>query len=80
MFVLCVDDLILIGNKTKLPTHVKLSLKKKYGMTNLVHLYYFLGLPVLQIKEGISLSQPKYARDILRCFHMDDYKPMPSPF
>eukprot|EP00253_Pinus_taeda_P004795 PITA_04795 len=35
---------------------------------------------VLQSKEGISLSQSKYACDILCHFHMEDYKPTPSPF
>eukprot|EP00253_Pinus_taeda_P027048 PITA_27048 len=37
-------------------------------------------LTVLQSKEGISLSQSKYACDILRHFHMEDCTPAPSPF
>eukprot|EP00253_Pinus_taeda_P006707 PITA_06707 len=60
--------------------HVKSSLKKKFEMTDLGHLHYFLGLQVLQAKEGISLSQSKYGCDILRHFHMEDCKPAPSPF
>eukprot|EP00253_Pinus_taeda_P028262 PITA_28262 len=60
--------------------HVKSSLKKKFEMTELEHLHYFLGLQVLQAKEGISLSQSKYACDILRHFHMEDCNPAPSPF
>eukprot|EP00253_Pinus_taeda_P029202 PITA_29202 len=60
--------------------HVKSSLKKKFEMTDLGHLHYFLGLQVLQSKECISLSQSKYACDILRHFHMEDCKPAPSPF
>eukprot|EP00253_Pinus_taeda_P005615 PITA_05615 len=49
-------------------------------MTDLGHLHYFLGLQVLQSKEGIFLSQSKYACDLLRFFHMEDCKPAPSPF
>eukprot|EP00253_Pinus_taeda_P004510 PITA_04510 len=49
-------------------------------MTDLGHLHYFLGLQVLQSKEGISLSQFKYAYDLLCHFHMEDCKPTPSPF
>eukprot|EP00253_Pinus_taeda_P013728 PITA_13728 len=49
-------------------------------MTDLGHLHYFLGLQVLQSKEGISLSQSNYAYDLLRHFHMEDCKPAPSPF
>ena len=49
-------------------------------MTDLRHLHYFLGLQVLQTKEGIFLSQSKYACDLLSRFHMEDCKPTPSPF
>eukprot|EP00253_Pinus_taeda_P010639 PITA_10639 len=78
--VLYVDDLILTGSDPNLINHVKSSLKKKFEMTDLGPLHYFLGLQVLQSKEGISLSQSKYACDILRHFHMEDCKPAPSPF
>eukprot|EP00253_Pinus_taeda_P012597 PITA_12597 len=69
---LYVDDLILTGSDPNLINHVKSSLKKKFEMTDLGHLHYFLGLQVLQSKEAISLSQSKYACDILRHFHMED--------
>jgi hypothetical protein len=77
---LYVDDLILIGSDPKLLTHVKSSLKKKFEMTDLDYLHYFLGLQVLQTKEGIFLSQSKYACDLLHRFHMEDSKHAPSPF
>ena len=80
ILVLYVDDLILTGSDPNLINHVKSSLKKKFEMTDLGHLHYFLGLQVLQSKEGIFLSQSKYACDILRHFHMEDCKPAPSPF
>eukprot|EP00253_Pinus_taeda_P002826 PITA_02826 len=57
ILVLYVDDLILTGSDPNLINHVKSSLKKKFEMTDLGHLHYFLGLQVLQSKEGISLSQ-----------------------
>eukprot|EP00253_Pinus_taeda_P026332 PITA_26332 len=80
ILVLYVDDLILTGSDPNLINHVKSSLKKKFEMTDLGHLHYFLGLQVLQSKKGISLSQSKYACDLLRHFHMEDYKLAPSPF
>eukprot|EP00253_Pinus_taeda_P006920 PITA_06920 len=80
ILVLYVDDLILTGNDPNLINHVNSSLKKQFEMTNLGHLHYFLGLQVLQSKEGISLSQSKYACDLIRHFHMEDCKPTPSPF
>jgi hypothetical protein len=77
---LYVDDLILSGSDSKLLNHVKTILKKKFEITDLGFLHYFLGLQVLQTNEGIFLSQTKYACDLLHCFHMDNCKPSPSPF
>ena len=59
ILVLYVDDLILTGSDPKLITHVKSSLKQNFEMSDLGHLHYFLGLQVLQTKEGIFLSQSK---------------------
>ena len=78
--VLYVDDIILTGSDPNHINHVKSSLKKKFEMKDLGHLHYFLGLQVLQSKEGITLSQSKYACDLLHHFHMEYCKPTPSPF
>ena len=56
ILVFYVDDIILLGSDPKLINHVKSILKKKFDMTDLGYLHYFLGLQVLQSKEGISLS------------------------
>jgi hypothetical protein len=80
ILVLYVYDFILIGSDSKLLNHVKTNLKKKFEMTDLGFLHYFLGLQVLQTNEGIFISQSKYACDLLRHFHMDDCKSDPSPF
>ena len=49
-------------------------------MSDLGHLHCFLGLQVLQTKEGIFLSHSKYACDLLHQFHMEHCKLAPSPF
>eukprot|EP00253_Pinus_taeda_P034043 PITA_34043 len=74
ILVLYVDDIIFTRSDPNLINHVKSSLKKKFEMTDLGHLQYFLGLQVLQSKEGISLSHSKYACDLLRHFHMEDFQ------
>jgi hypothetical protein len=56
ILVLYVDDLILTSSDLKLLNHVKTYLKKKFEMTYLGFLHYFLGLQVLQTNEGIFLS------------------------
>ena len=80
ILVLYVDDLILTSSDPKLLNHVKTNLKKKFEMTDLGYLHYFLGLQVLKTKEEIFLSQSKYACDLLSRFHMGYCKPSPSPF
>eukprot|EP00253_Pinus_taeda_P017523 PITA_17523 len=80
ILVLYVDDLILTGSDHNLINHVKSSLKKQFEMKDLGHLHYFLGLQVFQSKEGIFISQSKYAYDLLHHFHMEDCKPTPSLF
>jgi hypothetical protein len=59
---------------------VKSSLTNKFEMIDLGYLHYFLGLQVLQTKEGIFLSHSEYAYDLLHCFLMDDSKASPCPF
>jgi hypothetical protein len=54
--VLYVDYIILIGSDPKILNHVKTILEKKFEMTDLGYFHYFLGLQVLQTKEGIFLS------------------------
>eukprot|EP00253_Pinus_taeda_P029809 PITA_29809 len=54
ILVLYVDDLILTGSDPNLINHVKSSLKKKFEMTDLGHMHYFLSLQVLQSKEEAS--------------------------
>jgi hypothetical protein len=76
---LYVYDLILTGSDPKLLNHVKTILKKKFKMSDLGYLHYFLGLQVLQTKEGIFLSQYKYACDLICSFHMEEENPTPSP-
>eukprot|EP00253_Pinus_taeda_P003386 PITA_03386 len=52
ILVLYVNDLILTGSDSNLINHVKSNLKKKFEMTDLGKLHYFVGLQVLQSKEG----------------------------
>ncbi|RDX89938.1 putative mitochondrial protein, partial [Mucuna pruriens] len=46
---------------------------------DLGHLKYFLGIEVTQSKEGIVISQRKYALDILQETSMSNYRPVDSP-
>jgi hypothetical protein len=49
-------------------------------MTDLGHMRYFMVIEVHQYKDGIFISQSKYAHEILKRFNMINYKEAPTPF
>ncbi|GLJ07318.1 hypothetical protein SUGI_0064280 [Cryptomeria japonica] len=80
ILVLYVDDLIIIGSTSSIISKVKSALHDRFAMTDLGLLHYFLGIEISQSSSGITLSQPKYALDLLAHFHMADCKPALTPF
>lgn len=80
ILVLYVDDLIITGSTTSIISRVKSTLHDRFAMTDLGLLHYFLGIEISQSPFEITLSQPKYALDLLARFHMADCKPAPTPF
>lgn len=73
-----VDDLIFICDLSI--DSFKGAMKKEFEMTNLGLMKFFLDIEVNKSKNGIFISQSKYAKDILKRFNMVDYKPIPTPF
>jgi len=76
--VLYLDDLIFTGSDDFLVTNFKEVMKSEFEMTDLGLLRYFLGIEVKQTENGISISQEKYAADILERFNMQNNKPAPT--
>ena len=52
---------------------------KEFEMSMMGELNYFLGLQVKQMKEGTFVGQPKYCKELLKRFEMDNSKPMATP-
>jgi len=69
---LYVDDLIFTGNDEGMFRTFKQSVMKKFEMTDLGKIKYFLGIEVTQSAGGIFICQKKYAREVLERFRMDD--------
>ena len=74
-----VDDLIIGGNDSKLITSFKEYLGRCFHMKDLGVLKYFLGIEVSRGREGIYLSQRKYAMDIISECGMLGSKPADTP-
>eukprot|EP00253_Pinus_taeda_P035523 PITA_35523 len=78
--VLYVDDLLITGSSAFVITNIKTALPKRFSMIDMGLLNFFLGLEIHQRDYGITISQPKYVRDLLARFHMSDCKPAATPF
>ncbi|KAK8628127.1 hypothetical protein V6N13_063839 [Hibiscus sabdariffa] len=76
---LYVDDLLVTGNSSNMVLSFKEEMKKKFEMTDLGLMNYFLGMEVHQGENGIFISQRKYANDVLKKFKMQNCKPVSTP-
>lgn len=80
--ILCqiyVDDIIFGSPTIHLCKKFAASMTKEFEMSLNANLTYFLRFQIKQAKEGIFLSQTKYAQDILKKFGMTNAKPCKTP-
>ena len=74
-----VDDLLVAGSNEKLVNEFKADMFKAFEMTDLSLLSYFLGLEVKQNAHEVFICQQKFAKEILKKFHMKDCKEISTP-
>ncbi|GKA30095.1 ribonuclease H-like domain-containing protein [Tanacetum coccineum] len=74
-----VDDIIFKSTKKKLCTEFEKMMHKKFQMTSIGELTFFLGLQVKQKEDGIFISQDKYVTEILKKFGFSDVKTANAP-
>ncbi|GKF91180.1 putative ribonuclease H-like domain-containing protein, partial [Tanacetum coccineum] len=74
-----VDDIIFGSTKKSLSTEFEQLMHKKFQMSSMGELTFFLGLQVEQRKDGIFLSEDKYMYDILKKFGFSSMKTTSTP-
>ncbi|KAG7556913.1 Integrase catalytic core [Arabidopsis suecica] len=74
-----VDDLIISGSNKEGIQAIKSSLHSAFDIKDLGVLKYFLGIEVCRSKEGLFLSQRKYALDLLKLTGKLGAKPVDTP-
>ena len=52
---------------------------KRFGMSMMGELKFFLGFQIKQVKDGTFISQTKYTHDMLKKFDMVNAKPIKTP-
>ncbi|GJV09279.1 putative ribonuclease H-like domain-containing protein [Tanacetum coccineum] len=68
------DDIIFGSIKKSLSTEFEKMMHKKFQMSSMGELTFFLGLQVKQKEDGIFISHDKYVTEILKKFSFTDVK------
>ncbi|GJR47853.1 putative ribonuclease H-like domain-containing protein [Tanacetum coccineum] len=74
-----VDDIIFGSTKKSLCDEFEGLMHKRFQMSSMGELTFFLGLQVQQKKDGIFISQDKYVADILKKFDFATVKIVSTP-
>ncbi|GJW13435.1 putative ribonuclease H-like domain-containing protein [Tanacetum coccineum] len=74
-----VDDIIFSSTKKSLCTKFEKTMHKKFQMSSIGEIIFFLGLQVKQNEDGIFISQDKYVTKILKKFGFSDVKTASTP-
>ena len=80
MYILIYVDDIIVASSSPEGTKVLLqALRSDFALKDLGELHYFLGIEVSKVRDGIVLSQAKYANDVLKRTGMQQCKPASTP-
>ncbi|GJW41242.1 putative ribonuclease H-like domain-containing protein [Tanacetum coccineum] len=74
-----VDDIIFCSTKKSLCIEFEKMMHKKFQMSSIGELTFFLGLQVKQKEDGIFINQDKYVTEILKKFGFIDVKTARTP-
>ena len=74
-----VDDIVITGNDSSEISQLKHFLDQHFKIKDLGALNYFLGMEVLQVTDGIVLTQQKFAKELIAEYHCDTLPPATCP-
>lgn len=80
VFVLVyVDDIIVASSNPDVTSVLLQDLNREFTLKDLGDLHYFLEIEVNKVRDGILLTQGKYAYDVLRQVGTSDCKEVTTP-
>uniref|UniRef100_A0A2N9IKH6 CCHC-type domain-containing protein n=2 Tax=Fagus sylvatica TaxID=28930 RepID=A0A2N9IKH6_FAGSY len=77
--LLYVDDIVLTDNNALFLSQLITNLRKVFELKDLGTLSFFLGLQIQRSSTGLTLTQTKYATDLLHKHHMQNCSPCKTP-
>jgi histone deacetylase 1/2 len=79
LMLVYVDDIVIAGSSCSVVDHLLRNLSSSFPIKDLGTLRYFLGLEAAYTSGGMTLSQHKYAEDLLHRAHMEKCKEVSTP-
>jgi hypothetical protein len=74
-----VDDIVVASLSQKVVDTILHDLGLDFALKDLGELHYFLGIEVKKVRDGIIMSQEKYANDLLHHVNMQICKAIDTP-
>jgi hypothetical protein len=74
-----VDDIIFGSTNQSWCEEFSRIMTKRFEMSMMGELTFFLGFQIKQLKEGTFICQTKYTKDMLKKFDMENAKPIKTP-
>ena len=74
-----VDEIVFGSTNNHLAQEFSKEMKREFEMSMVGELNYFLGIQVKQRKDGIFISQEKYAKNLVKRFGLDSKKHTSTP-
>jgi hypothetical protein len=74
-----VDDIVFDGLSNSLVARFAEDMSRKFEMSMMGELQFFLGPQIKQSKEETFVHQAKYTKDIVKKFKMEDSKAIATP-
>jgi histone deacetylase 1/2 len=60
-----VDDIIVASSSQEATSALLKALEREFALKDLGDLHYFLGIEVKRSRDGLKLSQERYAADVI---------------
>jgi hypothetical protein len=70
-----VDDIIFSGSSHTLVSKFQEIMENEFQMSMMGELTFFLGIQVMQMKQGTFVDQGKYMKDLMKKFNMVELNP-----
>jgi hypothetical protein len=74
-----VDGIIFGGSSHVLVSSFQEIMEKDFQMSMMGQLTFFLGVQVMQMKQGTFVHQAKYTKDLMKKFNITERKPVSTP-